>query len=103
MGFEVLTAMSMSMMVFWVVSPCGLVTNVSEEHSASIFRAEATLEYESSKVMSKLLRSPYHLSYINSIYITLHTPKQQTGVISELCTFVVHFPVLVFHNYYTIP
>jgi hypothetical protein len=27
------------MLVFWVVTPCGLDTNVSEEHTAPIFRA----------------------------------------------------------------
>jgi hypothetical protein len=42
--FEALTAVKMSMLVFWVVTPCGLVgrysTNVSEEYTASIFRVE---------------------------------------------------------------
>jgi hypothetical protein len=41
MRFEVLRTPSaqMSMLVFWVVTPCGLVdrTNVSEENSTSIF------------------------------------------------------------------
>jgi hypothetical protein len=36
-NFEVLTAVKMSMMVFWIVTPCGLVgslySNVSEEHT----------------------------------------------------------------------
>jgi uncharacterized membrane protein len=39
--FEVLTAMRMLMLVFWVVTLCGLVgryhTNISQEHTASIF------------------------------------------------------------------
>jgi hypothetical protein len=41
-GSEVLTAVKMSMLVFWVVMPCGLEvdTNTSEEHTASIFRAD---------------------------------------------------------------
>jgi hypothetical protein len=42
MGFQVLTVVKMSMTVFWVVMLCGLVvgTNVSDEHTASIFKAE---------------------------------------------------------------
>jgi hypothetical protein len=41
MRFEVLSAVKLSMLVFWVVTLCGLVgrvTNVSEEHTASMFR-----------------------------------------------------------------
>jgi hypothetical protein len=39
--FEVLMAVKMSMLFFWVATPCGHVdTNVSEEHIASVFRAE---------------------------------------------------------------
>jgi uncharacterized membrane protein len=40
-GFEVLTAVSMKMTVFWVVGPCNVVefTNVSEVLDASIIRA----------------------------------------------------------------
>jgi hypothetical protein len=39
-GFEVLTAVSTKMAVFWVVAPCSLVvTNVSEVLAASIIRA----------------------------------------------------------------
>jgi hypothetical protein len=45
-GFEVLKTVKMSMLVFWVVKPCGLVGLVdaidSEEYTASIFRAEVT-------------------------------------------------------------
>jgi hypothetical protein len=41
MRFEVLTEVKMSMLVFWVVTQCELVaqisTNVSKEHTASIF------------------------------------------------------------------
>jgi hypothetical protein len=39
---KVLTAVKMSMFVFWVVTPCGLVgrCNVSEEHTASILNPE---------------------------------------------------------------
>jgi hypothetical protein len=39
MRFEVLTAAKMSLVVFWVVTPCGLLvgTDVSEEPTASIF------------------------------------------------------------------
>jgi hypothetical protein len=39
-GFEVLTAVSIKMAVFWVVVPCKLVkfTNVSEVRAASIIR-----------------------------------------------------------------
>jgi hypothetical protein len=43
MRFEMFKAVTLSMLVFWVLTPCGLVlvdTNVSEEHIASIFRAE---------------------------------------------------------------
>jgi hypothetical protein len=45
MRFEVLTAtVNMSMLVFWIVTQCGLVggvdTNILEEHTASIFSAE---------------------------------------------------------------
>jgi hypothetical protein len=40
-GFEVLTAVSTEMAVFWVVAPCSLVksANVSEVLAASIIRA----------------------------------------------------------------
>jgi hypothetical protein len=41
MRFEVFTAVKMPMAVFWVVTPCALMsTNVSEKHTASILRAE---------------------------------------------------------------
>jgi hypothetical protein len=36
---EVITAVTMSIFVLWVVTPCGLV-DVSEEHTVSVFRAE---------------------------------------------------------------
>jgi hypothetical protein len=38
MRFEVLTALKMSVLVFWVMTPCGLVSGYP--HSASLFRAE---------------------------------------------------------------
>jgi hypothetical protein len=40
MRLEVLTAVKMSMVVFWVVTQCGLVgdTDVSEKCTTSIFR-----------------------------------------------------------------
>jgi hypothetical protein len=40
MRFEVLTTAKMSVLVFWVVMPCGLVdrNNVSEKYNVSIFR-----------------------------------------------------------------
>jgi hypothetical protein len=43
-GFEVLTAVSKKMAVFWVVAPCSLAkfTNVSEVLAASIIRAMST-------------------------------------------------------------
>jgi hypothetical protein len=37
---EVLTAEKMPIVVFWVLKPCSLVTNVSEERIASFFRTE---------------------------------------------------------------
>jgi hypothetical protein len=42
MRFEVPTAVKMSMVIFWVVAPIELYvsTNVSEDHTASIFRAD---------------------------------------------------------------
>jgi hypothetical protein len=42
MRSEVLMVVKIMMMVFWVVTPCGLVggTSVSEEHTASIFISE---------------------------------------------------------------
>jgi hypothetical protein len=44
MRFEVFTAVKISMLAFWVVTPCGLVssadTNVSEGNSATIFSLE---------------------------------------------------------------
>jgi hypothetical protein len=42
MRFEVLKALKMQVMVFRVVTPCGLQVepNVSEEHTVTIFRAE---------------------------------------------------------------
>jgi hypothetical protein len=42
--FEVLTAVKMSMLVFWVVTLCGLVGRYQRfgEQTASIFRAEAS-------------------------------------------------------------
>jgi hypothetical protein len=45
MKFEVLTAVKMSMLVFWVVMPCGLVGRYKllEEHTASNFRAEGSI------------------------------------------------------------
>jgi hypothetical protein len=41
-GFEVLTAVVMQITLFWDIMPCSplKVTNVSEEHIASIFRIE---------------------------------------------------------------
>jgi hypothetical protein len=44
--FEILTAAKMTMLVFWVVTPCGLLvdTNVSEEHTAPTFRADIYLQ-----------------------------------------------------------
>lgn len=43
MRSEVLTAEKIQMLVFWVVMPCRIAgdTNVSDEHTASIFRAIA--------------------------------------------------------------
>jgi hypothetical protein len=43
--FEVLTAVRMTMMFFWVLVPCRLSvdTNVSEKHTLSIFRAEVAM------------------------------------------------------------
>jgi hypothetical protein len=40
--FEVLKAVKILMLVFWVVTPCGLVDRYhgSEKHTNSIFRAE---------------------------------------------------------------
>jgi hypothetical protein len=40
--FEVLTVVKMTMLLFWDMTPCGLVgdTDVSEKHTVSIFRAE---------------------------------------------------------------
>jgi hypothetical protein len=40
--FEVLKAAKMLMLIIWVVPPCGFVvkTNVSEEHTATSFRAK---------------------------------------------------------------
>jgi hypothetical protein len=42
MGVEVLTEVKMSMLVFWVVTPCGLVGRYLRfgEYTASILRAE---------------------------------------------------------------
>jgi hypothetical protein len=42
MRFEVLTAVKMSVFVFRVATPCGLVGKyqLSEDHTASIFRAD---------------------------------------------------------------
>jgi hypothetical protein len=45
LGFEVPTAVKISMFIFWVVTPCGLVGGFRryerlEEHSAFIFRPE---------------------------------------------------------------
>jgi hypothetical protein len=41
MRFEVLTVVKMSVLFVWVLTPCGLEdTNVSEEHTSSIVRAE---------------------------------------------------------------
>jgi predicted Holliday junction resolvase-like endonuclease len=42
MRFGVPSAVKMSIVVFWVVTPCDyvVVTNVSEERVASIFRVE---------------------------------------------------------------
>jgi hypothetical protein len=52
-GFEILTAVSTKMAVFWVVAPCSLVevTSVSEVLAASIIRAMTThrLDDEGSK------------------------------------------------------
>jgi hypothetical protein len=53
--------MEMLMFVFWVAMPCGLAdTNVSEEHSASIFRAdeycnliEATFKMQTTMMMPR--------------------------------------------------
>jgi hypothetical protein len=43
-GFEVLTAASMKMAVFWGVAPCSLVEvyDISDVRSASIIRAIST-------------------------------------------------------------
>jgi hypothetical protein len=41
--FEVLVAMKMPVLVFWVVTPCGIVgvdINILEKHMASMFTAE---------------------------------------------------------------
>jgi hypothetical protein len=40
MRVEALRAVKMSMLVFWVVTPCGLVGryHISEKHTVSIFR-----------------------------------------------------------------
>jgi hypothetical protein len=45
---ETLTAVKMSMLVFWVLTQRGLVgrSNVSEENTASIFRAEVDFSAE---------------------------------------------------------
>jgi hypothetical protein len=41
LGFVIIKMMKMSMLIFWIVQPCGLVgTNVSEEHTASIFKTK---------------------------------------------------------------
>jgi hypothetical protein len=42
---EVLTAVRMVMLFFWVVTPCRLLvdTNVSEKHIVSIFRVEVAM------------------------------------------------------------
>jgi hypothetical protein len=40
-GFEVLTAVVMSVSIFWDIAPCSLyVTGVSEERITSIFRSK---------------------------------------------------------------
>jgi hypothetical protein len=46
MRFEVITAVKMSILVFWVVTPCRLYedTNVSEKHNVSIFRAKINVK-----------------------------------------------------------
>jgi hypothetical protein len=47
---EVLTAVKM--LVFGVVTPSGLVGNVSEEHTASILRAESMISLSATAVYS---------------------------------------------------
>jgi hypothetical protein len=44
MGCEVLMEAKISLLVFWVVTSCGLAGryNVSEEHTASIFSAKGS-------------------------------------------------------------
>jgi hypothetical protein len=46
MRSEVLTAVKILMLFFWVVMPCGLITSVLEKHSISMFITEAALKME---------------------------------------------------------
>jgi hypothetical protein len=50
--------------IFWVVTPCGLVvdTNVSEKHTASIFRAEVTTQKTNSFIENKKSHSRFQVT-----------------------------------------
>jgi hypothetical protein len=77
MRSEVLTAMKMAMLVFWVATQCGLAihSDVSEEHSASIFSAEG--------LCSMFLRK---VGICTQVHTTLR-PRRPT---STYCTEIFH-------------
>jgi hypothetical protein len=71
MKFEVIMAVKMSILVFWVFTPCGLAdrTNVSEKNTASTFRAGGLCS-------SETLRSTY-TTYKSTRH---YNPTQKTNI-----------------------
>jgi hypothetical protein len=72
MEFKVLTAVKISLVVFSVVTLCGIVvvSNVSEDHSASIFKAEVDVNHckpDQHRILCNDFR--YHRDYSRGLYL----------------------------------